>query len=276
MTTRLADIAAHIDNVRQLNAVVTAMRGIAASRAQQSRALLKAIESYLAIVARGIGESLLLAPRDWDRPAPAVAGGRKVLILFCAEGGFCGALSDRVLDAVRGELKTCTVFEIGTRGSTIAEERGIKLDWTAAMANQIGAVPSVAERVAAALYAGIAAGDFLAADVVHARPGGGIQRLSLLPVDVGQFRLKEKAQVPLVNLPFEILIEQMAAEYVYALLCSAAMHAFEAENEARMAAMVAAHAHIDDTLKTLVTREHQARQEEITSEIVELSATVLR
>ena len=36
MAERLADIVTQIENVRQLDAVVTAMRGIAASRAQKS------------------------------------------------------------------------------------------------------------------------------------------------------------------------------------------------------------------------------------------------
>jgi hypothetical protein len=40
MAERLADVVAQIQNVRQLEAVVTAMRGIAASRAQQGRSLL--------------------------------------------------------------------------------------------------------------------------------------------------------------------------------------------------------------------------------------------
>ena len=51
------------------------------------------------------------------------------------------------------------------------------------------------------------------------------------------------------------------------------MHSFVAENEARMIAMAAARAHMDETLARLVLSEQQARQEEITSEIVELSAS---
>ena len=46
MAERLADIVTQIQNVRQLAAVVTAMRGIAASRAQKSRSLLAGIEAY--------------------------------------------------------------------------------------------------------------------------------------------------------------------------------------------------------------------------------------
>lgn len=277
MTVRLADIVAHIDNVRQLDSVVVAMRGIAASHAQQSRGLLPAIESYATIVGRTIGEVLRLAPSDWEMPRVAPVTCANALILFCAEGGFCGGLSERVFDAVRPELEASVVFEVGSRGAAIGEEHGMRFDWTTAMANQIGAVPAVAERVAQALYAGIAAGRFLKADVVYPRPGGAaitIERLSLLPLDVRQFLPGGQARPPLTSLPFEVLIEQMAAEYVYALLCSAAMHAFQAENEARMAAMVAARSHIEDTLRDLLQREHLARQEEITSEIVELSAAV--
>lgn len=280
MAARLAEITAHLDNVRQLEAVVTAMRGIAASRAQQSRGLLPGIESHAQIVARAIGEALRLAPRDWDRPAAKPAEGRKALILFCAEGGFCGGLSDRVLDQAANEFEGNTVFEIGTRGATIAEEHGIRLDWTTQMANQIGAVPDVAERVAAALYEGIAAGEFLRAEVIYPRPMGQgapeIARLSLLPLDMARFVPSEPAQPPLATLPWELLVEQLAGEYVYALLCSAAMHSFVAENDARMAAMAAAREHIDGTLADLVMREHQARQEEITNEIVELSASAAR
>ena len=50
------------------------------------------------------------------------------------------------------------------------------------------------------------------------------------------------------------------------------MHAFVAENEARMVAMVAAKNNTETKLAALVQRERQLRQEEITTEIVELAA----
>ena len=277
MSARLSDISAHIANVRQLEAVVTAIRGIAASHAQQSRARLGTIETYLNIIARAIGELLRKAPPGWEATNPATQNKPSALILFCTEGGFCGGLSDHVLNAVASELLTSIVFGIGTRGIAIARERGVSFDWTAAMANQIGAAPAVAERVAEALYTGIAEGQFIKADVIYPRPEGSgfvIERMSLLPFDVGRFLTTDEAQPPRTDLPFETLIEQMANEYVYAQLCNAAIHAFEAENEARVAAMVAARAHIEETLVELLMHEHRARQEEITNEIAELSASL--
>jgi F0F1-type ATP synthase gamma subunit len=68
------------------------------------------------------------------------------------------------------------------------------------------------------------------------------------------------------------LLENLAAEYVYAELCEAAMYAFEAENQARMIAMTSAKTNIETKLAGLVKREHLLRQEEITTEIIELAA----
>ena len=70
----------------------------------------------------------------------------------------------------------------------------------------------------------------------------------------------------------DVLLERLAAEYVYAQLCQAAMHAFVAENEARMVAMMAAKTNTETKLAALSQRERQLRQEEITTEIVELAA----
>ena len=69
MAERLADIVAQIQNVRQLGAVVTAMRGIAASRAQNGRSLLAGIDAYSNVVSRAIGEALDWLPTDVAAPA---------------------------------------------------------------------------------------------------------------------------------------------------------------------------------------------------------------
>ncbi len=62
MTERLSDISARIDGIRQLGAVVNAMRGIAAARAQQARGQLAAVDSYAATIALAIGRTLPLGP----------------------------------------------------------------------------------------------------------------------------------------------------------------------------------------------------------------------
>ena len=69
----------------------------------------------------------------------------------------------------------------------------------------------------------------------------------------------------------QLLLERLAAEYVYAQLCEAAMHSFEAENEARMMAMALAKTNIETKLAGLCQRGALSFADEITTEIVELA-----
>ena len=57
MADRHADILAQIQNVHQLEAVVTAMRGIAAARAQHGRALLPGIDAYSDVISAAIASA---------------------------------------------------------------------------------------------------------------------------------------------------------------------------------------------------------------------------
>jgi F-type H+-transporting ATPase subunit gamma len=248
MAERLADIVAQIQNVRQLETVVTAMRGIAASRAQQARSLLAGIKAYTEVISGAISQALSLAPSDAAAPAQSHRGGRG-LILFCAEQGFAGAFSERVLDAVMGDLAGATVFVVGTRGVAVVNERGIRTAWSAPMAAHAGAIPSFANLLADALYERVAEGAVARVDIAfsHSHFGGGIEvtRRSLLPIDLGRFARPVQNQPPLTALAPWVLLERFASEYVYAQLCEAAIEAFAAENEARMMAMAAAKTNIE-------------------------------
>ena len=70
----------------------------------------------------------------------------------------------------------------------------------------------------------------------------------------------------------QLLLERLVAEYVHAQLGEAAMLAFEAENKSRMMAMASAKTNIETKLAALSPRERQLRQQETTTEIVELAA----
>jgi F-type H+-transporting ATPase subunit gamma len=140
MTERLSDISARIDGMRQLGEVVNAMRGIAAARAQQARGQLVAVESYAATIARAIGQTLALVPAA--RSGAVGRSTRPALVLFCAEQGFAGAFSERVLDAIGAYQTGSELFLIGTRGNAVAAERGIHADWSSPMPSHSLASPN--------------------------------------------------------------------------------------------------------------------------------------
>lgn len=272
MTEPLADIANRIHGVHQLDAVVGAMRGIAATRAQQSRGLLTGIRSYADLIAQSIAQALRLLPPDGL--SPAVVAGAGALILFAAEGGFVGAFGDRMLHATQDLPLATQLFLIGTRGARQAEERRLRPIWHTAMAAHVGSVPAVAARIADALYRLLPDAGVSRVAVVFPMwtPGAGlvVEHRSLLPLDRRHFAALPPADAPLISLPPALLLERLAEEYVYAQLCEAAMHAFAAENEARAAAMVRARSNVETMLVELQAEERRLRQEAITAEVIEL------
>lgn len=275
MTERLAEVSARLSSVHQLDAVVTAMQQIAASRAQQSRGLLAGIEAYSQVVARAIAEALRLMTGERDMPRHARRGADG-LILFGAEQGFAGPFNDRLLEAVGKDAERSSLMVIGTRAAALAQEHGLEVDWNAPMVSQIGAVPEIADRVAEAMYERIETAGLTHVEVVYSRPLASgtvtVERHSLLPLDLESFRAAMTGAPPLVTLQPRLLLERLAQEYVYARLCEAAMHAFAAENEARTTAMAAARDNIGEMIERLSARERLVRQEEITAEIIELAA----
>jgi F-type H+-transporting ATPase subunit gamma len=274
MTERLADIGARINGIRQLGVVVNAMRGIAAARARQARSQLIAVDSYSATIAVAVGRVLGLVPTA--RPDGARRPTRPALVLFCAEQGFAGAFSERVLDAAGADLTTSDLFLIGTRGGVAAAERGVTAGWRSAMPSQSAGVPKLADRIAAALYTRIATGEIGELDAVFSewRPGYGtdVKRRRLFPVELAQFPRPTDGNTPLLNLAPEALLTKLTADYLHAQLCNAALHAFAAENEARVEAMAAARNQIERQLSFLQATQRHVRQEEITAEIIELAA----
>ena len=276
MPERLADIDARIGGIRQLGTVVNAMRGIAAARVQQANTQLAAVDSYAAIIVAAIGCALSLAPR----PSPAGTKGRKpervALVVFCAEQGFAGAFSQRVLDAIGGDFGTTELFLVGTRGQVALAERGITAGWTGAMPAHSPGIPKLADGIVQALYKQIATGGIDRLDAVYSRwkPGEGIgvERLQLFRFDTAAVPPPKDLNPPLLNLPPAVLLQELAADYMHAQLCQAALHAFAAENEARMEAMAAARSQIERQLSSLQATQRQVRQEEITAEIIELAA----
>ncbi len=274
MTERVADINARIDGTRQLGAVVNAMRGMAAARVQQARGQLLAVEGYAATIATAIGKALAMLPSVHSEGGRRAT--RSALVLFCAEQGFAGAFSERVLDAAASDLTVSELFLIGTRGGAAAAERGINACWKSPMPSHSLGVPKLADRIAEALYSHISTGEIDRLDAVFSQwqPGHGIhvERARLFPFDMSAFPRPTDANAPLLNLASETLLSELTADYMHAQLCNATLHAFAAENEARMEAMAAAYNQIERQLASLQARQRLLRQEEITAEIIELAA----
>lgn len=273
--TRLAEIDAHIASMRELFDVVSAMRSLAGMRVQEAQRALPGIRRYAEAIAAGLADTLLLTgePRAAERRGVS----RAALVLCMAEHGFVGAFNERLIEAARGALDGDGVLLVlGSRGAALAGEAWRPASWTHPMATRCPAAPDSVQHVSTELYRRIARGEIDRVEVIFARYLQGaaitVERRLLLPLDLGALRRKQARQPPLHNLEPAALHEKLMAEYVFALLTEAVVESIASENAARLAAMESARDKVGRKLDRLRQEAHQARQDEITNDLLELIA----
>ena len=298
MSNKLSEVQARMNGVHGLESVVGAMRGIAAARSREARSRLDGIRACARIVSAAIGDALLLIDDHTSHETAAPDRDAKqdaaVVIVLCAEQGFVGTFNEHVIDAAlasataHAQSSSTEYLLLGDRGIVAATERGLNIGWSAPMITHADEVPALADRLTGVLFQRLIAGQTTRVSVIHATPNPTatvqIVEQILLPFDYGRFSVTSSVTTsatspatarrnpPLINLPPQRLLSQLAEEYIFAQLCEAIMLSFAAENEARMRAMIAARTNVHDKLEALTGDFRRLRQEEITSEIVELSA----
>jgi F-type H+-transporting ATPase subunit gamma len=271
--TRVAEIEAHIGNMVELREIVGAMRSLASMHVQRTQQMLPGIRGYADAMARGIGAALLLMPEP--RAPRATEPDRRAVVLFSAEHGFVGGFNERLLDAAAAALgRGDRLFILGTRGIVAGEERGLATAWTHPMATRPEAAAETTRRLTNEVYRGIASGEITRVDVMFARHSQGremtIERRPVFPVDLATFAPTRSRQPPLHNIRPARLLERLIADYVFAHLAEAAIESLASENAARFAAMQSAHDNISKKLEELRRDARQARQAEVTTELLDL------
>jgi F-type H+-transporting ATPase subunit gamma len=270
---RLAEIESQIAGIGELLEIVGAMRSLASMRVQEAHRALPGIRRYAETMAEAIGSALLLMPKP--SLAWGVAQGRRAFILCMAEHGFVGGFNARVIDAAEEVLgRDDTLFVLGSRGAALVRERDGTPAWTHPTATRPEGVPETIHALAAQLYGLIVQDQVARVDLMFARhrqgAGTTIERRQLLPLDIASFSVKQPRLPPLHNLAPNVLLEKLVGDYVFALLTEAAVESLAAENAARFAAMRSAYDNVSKKLEELRQDARQARQSEITTELLDL------
>jgi F-type H+-transporting ATPase subunit gamma len=270
---RLAEIESQIAGISELLDIVGAMRSLASMRVQEAHRALPGIRRYAETMAEAIGSALLLMPEP--SLARSAARGPRALILCTAEHGFVGGFNARFIDAAEGVLGVGeTLLVLGSRGAALTRERGWTPAWMHPTATRPDGVPEIIRQLTAQLYRLILRGHVDHVDLMFARHRQGvgttIERRQLLPLDLASFSLKQPRLPPLHNLAPNVLLEKLVGDYVFALLTQAAVESLAAENAARFAAMGSAYDNVSKKLEELHQDARQARQSEITMELLDL------
>ena len=269
----LTRLRGRIDSISELLTVVHTMRALSAVRMRQANESLAGAREYAEVIGAAFADTVALVEPEGQSPRPQGRDGRGLLV-FCSEHGFVGALNEVLMDHASAAFDGGQLFIVGTRGALVASERGIEVSWTLPMTTRRDGIPVVARKIAAEIYRRFEREEIVRLDVVFARPRGvgswTIEQLSLLPPDPEAFPVSRLNIAPLHYLPARQLMERLTEEYFFAELTHGAMEALAGENTARVAAMGAAHDNIERKLDELRRHEAQLRQEDITTELIDV------
>ncbi len=265
---RRARLAARILNLQEFRDLVRAMRAIAGSHVQEARDFLPGIRSYSDQIESGVVNAIRLCPE-----APEKTSVKKIVnslvIAVCSEHGLSGAYSDKILDKAAMLLTSHSQLAvIGRRGRLLAEERGLQIGWSAAMATHTTSVSGLCSGMMEHISS------FTDVSIVFARYVSGgrfdVCQQKLLPLDPQIFERRAVGEAPIHYLQPDVLLDDLTLEYVYSQLMHTIMEAFASENGARLQLMEAADRNIQEKLQTLTRHEKTVRQEEVTSEILDI------
>jgi F-type H+-transporting ATPase subunit gamma len=279
-----------IRTVQSTKKITRAMELIAASRIVKAQARVKAARPYsdqitevihhLALGGAGVS-SPLLKPRDEIK--------KVAYVVLTADRGLCGAYNSSVIRQAERSLKAqqdagrdYSLILVGKKAFGYFSFRKYRIDASfTGMSDQ----PSYedARQVAAAVLAPFEAGEVDQVQLVFTRflSAGtqAVEEVTLMPLDPGGIGLSDGAEDaasadPSASYEFEPgadeILTRLLPRYVEARIFAAQLDASASEHAARQRAMKAATDNADDLIKSLTRVMNRARQESITTEIMEI------
>jgi F-type H+-transporting ATPase subunit gamma len=283
MGAKLRTVRRRIRSVQSTMKITRAMELIAASRilkAQQrvlaARPYAEQLTSAMEDVARQTGA--LVHPLLEDRPDPQ----RAAVFVVTSDRGLAGAYNsnvlrraERLMGRLRGDGIEPVLYVVGRKGQSYFRFRQVPLEkgWEG-----FSEVPTYdqAENIATALIGAFREREV---DAVHAVYTDFRSALTLRPIDkrflpIAPEEVRGEGGEPSAEYIFEPgparLLDALLPRYVTAKIFHAMLESAASENASRQRAMKAATDNAEDLIKRLTRVANQARQAEITTELMEI------
>lgn len=266
MTERPDLLQRRLTAINEIGEVVGALRAMASGNAAAARGTLAALAAYEAQVRAALVR--LAAPVAGSHPS-----GPGLVLLIGAAQGFCGAYPLRLAEAARDLVPAgAGLLVVGQRTVALLAEGGITPRFTADLPATPADIPALASRITDAIVTLTAAHPGPIA-TLSGRDEPGLP-IALHPIwpPAGSDRPPRDIVPPLTTLPAPDLARLLLMELLFAAIARALSEGLRVENLARIEAMARAEAHIKDRRLAVEQRQRQARQEAMTTELIELAA----
>lgn len=266
--TRPDEVRDRLANIGEIGSVISTLQALAAAHQREAQGHLAAIRAQEAAVGSALSSALALAGAAPGAPDPGLG----LAIVIGAAQGFSGPYGERLAEAgLRLAAAGSALMAVGGRTVGVLRDRGAAPGWSAEMAAHVPEIPALAGRLADALFDRLLAEPALHVRLLHGDPHspGQVLERQLFPFDFARFPANRGPE-PMTTLPAAELLAALMEEYVFTELCEGLMLGFAAENAARAEAMARAQTSVKRISTDLRREWQQARQEQMTTEILEL------
>jgi F-type H+-transporting ATPase subunit gamma len=267
--------------VEAVRDVVAAMRATAAGRIQAAQRAMAAARQYREVVVRGLAAA---GPAALS-PVPRVGPGAVLLVVLTSEqplcGGFNHAVIDRAVAAHRdlGGGATVELVAVGHRGSRAVAARGLAPDHVEPGATSLAGLRDLVRRLSTRTDHGYTSGALAAVDVVYARYRSVSEQVPIvervLPIDPSVVPPVRTASPFCRYLPDPQLVAGLVGQFAYISLYRAAAESYASEQGSRLVAMDGATRNTGRMVDEMTGLERRERQQEITRQMLELTASRL-
>ncbi len=287
----LKDIKRKIKSVKGTGKTTRAMKLVSSAKLKRAEELAKRSKVYAQKITEMIDEIALNISKSEksldNRFFKSVENPKVVDIVFItADKGLCGGFNSQTIkkvnqlkDEYEAQGSTVRLRAIGKKGVAYFKFNRIE------MLNEIDGLSSAPDYQKAASFINECIADYLTgkSDKVVIVHNGYVNMITqeirvdeVLPVDASKITAKESTGSELELEPDDddTLLEALVQRYIEYIMYYALIDSLAAEHGARMQAMDAATNNANDMVKSLTVAYNKARQEAITTELIEIISGV--
>ena len=284
----LEKLHSQLDSLEDLRGIVKTMKALSAASIRQYERAVASLDDYYRTVERG----LYVVLRDIHQPPtprPRAKDSRRLAaIVFGSDHGLCGRFNEEItsfalqrLEAVPAETHNRLILAVGARVAAALEQEGQAIE-------EDFLVPGSAAQITATVQQILLKVDewreqagvhylYLFYNRHSGRKGYRPTGFELLPINLKRFHRLEEQTWPSRSLPTftmdrEILLQRLLNQYLFVTLFRACAESQASEHASRLAAMQSAQRNLDERLEEVTMVFRRARQNAITSELLDVVA----
>lgn len=273
MAQTLETLARRTTSMRGIRSVVHTMKTLSVINAAPYAQAAKAVGAYHAAVLDGLHAYLIAVG---PLPPPRTDAGAQTLIVFGTDHGLCGNYNARLAAHV-AEQPAHRVLCVGAQMADALADCHIAAARVFLPAASLDGIGRLATLLTQALDDPGKGGAAVSLAYIAPQEAGGQGPviLPLLPIDealLGGLSAKPWASRsrPMFTMPQGALFAALIRSHLFATLFQAIAQALMSENAARLALMQQAERSIDDRLEALAAQTRAMRQDEITTELLDV------